>query len=124
MRPWTSDIVRETKIFDRVYPYPENGFITPEGWFFQCDPCGHDRWAKVTLGVLSTFLVDQCGWVLVWNFVSMFSKAKMPDFRFRWNTDKKLTVEQKATMIRCCESWKLTTAQALKGFLPAFERED
>ena len=122
--PWVGGIKRKAKIWDTPYPYPNNGLISPEGWFFECNPGGHSYWSKENLGVIDRFLVDDCGWVVAWDFVSAFSKAKTPDFRFRWDTSRKLTVEQKATMVRCCEAWGLTTAQALKGFISAFERED
>ena len=121
LRPWVLDFKEKVTCMERTAPYAENGFITREGWFFQCDPYGHDKWANAIAGVLSRYLIEKAGWVAVWDFKSMFDKSGRTTPRFRWDTDTGLTSAQQMTMMKWCECRNLTLKQACGYFFYCFD---
>lgn len=126
LRPWIEGVSRDggsVVVNDRAAPYAENGFITPEGWFIQCDAFAHSRTASVLFGCPDSYLVDKLGWVLVWRFVSMFEKAKHPTPYFRWDTGMGLTTEQQMTMLRWCEAQGCTLQRAVGYNFGAFHEK-
>jgi hypothetical protein len=111
LRPWMLGFKPTVKIYDRPYPYSTDGYISKEGWFFQCDPGGHSSWCSI-LGVSPMYL-ESLGWVAVWSYTSIFDakyKTKTPKFRF--SSEVKLTKAQKNTMLSWCATYKISIEDA------------
>lgn len=124
LRPWISGAARDggsVKVWDRAFPFTKNGFITPQGWFIQCDAFAHSRTASVLFGCTDNYLVDKMGWVLVWDFTSIFDKSLVP--YLRWATSDGLTSEQQMTMLKWCEGQKVSLKRATGYNFEAFHEK-
>jgi len=125
LKPWVGAGFKGSarRIKDTPFPYTTDGFIDPHGWFFAVPAYGHDQWCRDQFGVFSTYLAKS-GWVIVWSYESMFKRpGKNFDVKFRWESEIKLTPEQKHTMVRWCEAQKLTLKQALNYKYDEFMEE-
>lgn len=116
------------EIYDRIAPYASDGLITPEGWFLQCDPLQHVIFVHHILNS-NTLELEQLGWVFVWSYKSMFDKKTTsllnltPYIRFS-DGAKRLTIEQRATILKWCDSRKVTLKRALTYNYEDFTKED
>jgi len=116
------DNTQKIKIKDTSYPYTQNGFISPEGWFFECGAYAHATWCS-NLGLSSTYL-EENGWLFVWNYSSMFNKPGDYTEYIRWKFENKLTEEQKTVILKWCEAQNCSLERALgKSGLQVFNGE-
>ena len=88
-------------------PYAKNGWITPEGYFIEVPAGGHIRWAH-DFDTKET-LLEEAGWLQVWNFESMFVKNP----KIRWDSNNKIIHAQYDTILMWCSSNKMKPKDAL-----------
>lgn len=124
LRPWMcTPFKTKLKLKDTPYPYTTDGMISPEGYFFSVPPGGHDHWAYHTIGLTSNDLAKS-GWVIVWSYESMFFKrGDTPTPYFRFESEIRLTSDQKARMVSWCEGQKKTLKRALGYRYDSFMEE-